>query len=192
MSTTVQKSTAVRNAILDVEETTIGTSAKIQWWSGTKPATCANVDTGNKLAEFSLASDWAAAASGGSKSLSGLPVSTTGIMAGTVSYYRKISSGGTCHEQGDVSQSADAWATSTAYAVGKVIKTAANKVYVCTTGGTSAGSGAGMTTSGSGITDGTCVWNYQSDVGAAEINNPVIAEDQPLTIDTWTQVAAGA
>ena len=191
MSTTVQKATSLRNAILDAEETHIGTSAKIQWWSGTKPANCAASDTGTKLAEFALASDWAAAASGGQKSLSGLPVSTTGLAAGTVSYYRKTKEDGTCMEQGDVSQAADAWAQSTAYAAGKVIK-ANSKVYVCTTGGTSSGSGTGPSTSGSGITDGTCVWDYQSDVGAAEINNPVIAEDQPLTIDTWTQTAAGA
>jgi hypothetical protein len=54
-----------------------------------------------------------------------------------------------------------AWAISTAYAVGEYVKndTGPVKIYVCTTAGTSAGSG-GPTGTRSGIVDGTCVWDY--------------------------------
>jgi hypothetical protein len=100
---TVQFSTAVRNALLDVIETTMGTSVKVQLWTGSQPANCATAASGTKLAEWSLASDWAAAASGGVKSLSSTPLSTTGLAAGSVGYYRFTDSAGTtCHEQGSV------------------------------------------------------------------------------------------
>lgn len=78
------------------------------------------------------------------------------------------------------SASASFWAKNTAYTVGKVVRTpavwagntaylagavvhvsgaAANTAYTCTTGGTSAASG-GPTGTGTGITDGSCVWDY--------------------------------
>lgn len=103
---TVQYSTAVRNAQGDAWESAMGTSAKIQIWSGSQPANCAAAATGTKLAEFSLASDWSAAAASGAKSLSSLPLSTTGITNGTAGYYRFVDSAGTtCHEQGSVGTS---------------------------------------------------------------------------------------
>lgn len=55
---------------------------------------------------------------------------------------------------------APAWAISTAYEAGVVVKNGSN-VYVCRTAGTSAGSG-GPTGTGAGITDGTAVWDYLS------------------------------
>ena len=100
---TVQNSTAVRNAMLDAIETAIGVSAKMQIWTGTMPANCATASSGTKLVEISLASDWAAAASGGTKAFSGTPLSTTALAAGTCGYYRITDNAGTtCHEQGTV------------------------------------------------------------------------------------------
>lgn len=100
---TIQFSVEVRNAMLDAIETTMGTSAKLQMWTGTPPANCAAAATGTKLVEISLASDWAAAATSGSKSLSSLPLVTTGLANGTAGYYRFTNSAGTtCHEQGTV------------------------------------------------------------------------------------------
>lgn len=54
-----------------------------------------------------------------------------------------------------------AWAITTAYSVGDHVTndTSPVKIYICTTAGTSAGAG-GPTGTGSGITDGTCVWSY--------------------------------
>jgi hypothetical protein len=102
----VQYSTTVRDNWNDNWETSIGTSAKIHIYSGSPPADCATAASGTKLAEFALASDWASASSGGTKSLSSLPVSTTGITDGTAGYYRIYdSTNTTCHEQGTVGTS---------------------------------------------------------------------------------------
>lgn len=52
------------------------------------------------------------------------------------------------------------WANSTAYTAGALVSNA-GVVYTCTTGGTSAASPATGPSGGStGITDGTCVWDY--------------------------------
>lgn len=98
----VQLSVAVRNARLDAIETTIGVSPKLQIWTGSIPANCAASATGTKLVEMTLPSDFMAAASSGSKALSG-SWTGTGITGGTAGYYRIVDSGGTtCHEQGTV------------------------------------------------------------------------------------------
>jgi hypothetical protein len=55
----IQLSTAVRNAMLDAIETTVGTAAKIRILTGSQPATCATAESGTLLVQFTLASDWA-------------------------------------------------------------------------------------------------------------------------------------
>jgi len=102
---TVFWSDAVRNAQADAWETTIGTAAKVQIWAGTVPADEAGSTAGNtKLAEFTLASDWSAAASGGAKSLSSTPLDVTAIAGAptNATFYRITSSAGTVHEQGTI------------------------------------------------------------------------------------------
>jgi hypothetical protein len=101
----VQQSVAVRNAILDAIETAIGTAAVVKIFSGSQPANCAAANTGTELASFTLASDWMAAASSGSKSFNNLPVSTTAIAGAPTNagHYRIYASNGTtCHEQGSI------------------------------------------------------------------------------------------
>lgn len=99
----VQFSTSARNAMLDSIETTIGTAAVLKIKSGAPPATCATADSGTVLVSYTLASDWASAASSGAKSLSSLPLSTTAAGTGTAGHYRIYASDGTtCHEQGTV------------------------------------------------------------------------------------------
>lgn len=89
--------------MLDSIETTIGTSAVLKIRSGSVPATCATADAGTALVTYSLASDWASAASSGAKALSSLPLSTTAGASGTAAHYRIYASDGTtCHEQGTV------------------------------------------------------------------------------------------
>ena len=104
---TVQWSTTVRNGVLDEWQTAIGVSAILEVWSGSIPANCAAASTGTKLLHYALASNWASPASAGSKSLSNLPLTTTGLSgagAGTnAGYYRIFASDGvTCHEQGTI------------------------------------------------------------------------------------------
>ncbi len=64
-------STTLRNNQLDQVESTVGTAAKLQIRSGTKPTACADADAGTLLAELTLPSDWMAAASSGSKAKAG-------------------------------------------------------------------------------------------------------------------------
>jgi hypothetical protein len=100
---TVQLSTAVRNGRLDAIETVIGTSAVLKIRSGAQPADCATADSGTVLATINLPSDWAAAASGGSKAKSGTWQDLTADAAGTAGHYRLYASDGTtCHEQGSI------------------------------------------------------------------------------------------
>lgn len=99
----IQMSVAVRNARLNAIETTIGTSAVLKVRTGAQPASCAASDAGTVLATYSLNSDWAAAASSGSKALNDLPLSATASASGTAGHWRVYASDGTtCGMQGSV------------------------------------------------------------------------------------------
>lgn len=96
-----QLSVAVRNARLDVLESTIGTTAILKIRSGAAPATCATADSGTVLATLTLPSDWMAAASSGSKAIAGTWEDTSADATGTAAHFRIYeSTGTTCHIQG--------------------------------------------------------------------------------------------
>jgi hypothetical protein len=97
----LQFSTAVRNAMLDAIETTVSTAPTLEIRTGSVPATCATAASGTVLATMTLPSDWMAAASGGSKALSGTWSDTSADATGTAAHYR-INQGATCHMQGTV------------------------------------------------------------------------------------------
>jgi len=98
----LQRSVACRNAQLDVVETTIGTTPKLQIRTGAVPANCAAASTGTLLAEITLPSDWQSAASSGSKAKLGTWTNTA-VATGTAAHYRLFDdAGSTCHEQGTV------------------------------------------------------------------------------------------
>lgn len=184
----MQNSVAVRNAQLQARETAIGTSAILKIFGGAaKPADCATADAGTVLAEMTLPSDWMAAPSGGSAALSGTWQDASANSTGLARYYRIYASDGTtCHEQGLCSQ---AWQASTAYALNQHVSIGGN-VYVCTTAGTSAGSG-GPTGTGTGISDGSCVWNYVGPVDMV-LTNTSIATGQPVSVTQYTVTAGNA
>lgn len=99
----IQLSTAVRNAILDQIETTIGTAAVLKIRTGAAPATCATADSGTVVATLSLPSDYMAAASSGSKALTGTWQDASADATGTAAHFRLYASDGTtCHMQGTV------------------------------------------------------------------------------------------
>jgi hypothetical protein len=99
----LQYSVAVRNARLDVVESTIGTSAVLKIRTGAAPANCATADSGTVLASLTLPSDWMAAASGGTKAKSGTWEDTSADNTGTAAHFRLYASDGTtCHAQGTV------------------------------------------------------------------------------------------
>jgi len=99
----LQFSTGYRNALLDQLETTVGASAILRIRTGVAPATCATADSGTVLATLNLPSDWMAAASSGSKALSGTWQDASADAAGTAAHFRLYDSAGTtCHMQGIV------------------------------------------------------------------------------------------
>ena len=126
----VQYSPAVRNAMLEGWETAVGTSPKFRIHVGAQPANTAAAASGAVLAEYSLAVDWSANAASGVKGFSGLPITTTGLAAGTAGHYRIVDSvGTTCHEQGTVGTTGtDAIIDNAVIAVGQTVNiTAFNK-----------------------------------------------------------------
>lgn len=119
---TLQYSVTVRNARLDVVETTIGTSPTLEIRSAAPPVNCAAADSGTVLATVALPSDWMAAASAGSKSKSGTWQDISADAAGTAGHFR-IKQGGTCHIQGTCTITAgggDMILDNTNFAVGQV------------------------------------------------------------------------
>jgi hypothetical protein len=106
----IKLSSRVKQAMLDSIETTIGTGAHIQIWAGTIPTDCATTAVGQtKLADFTLGSDWAAAASTTAgvttKTFSSVPLTTTGLATGNAAFFRLTDSTNpstSCDEQGSV------------------------------------------------------------------------------------------
>lgn len=107
----VQYSTAVRIAMLDSIETTIGANARVIFYTGSKPSLCSDAATGTVVATLALtgnSGDWMAAASAAgnvvTKAKHGSSSwSASASSAGTVGYYRIYDSTVTvCHEQGTV------------------------------------------------------------------------------------------
>jgi hypothetical protein len=99
----LQFATSTRNALLDAIETDIGASAVLKIRSGSVPATCATADAGTVLATQNLPSDWMAAASGGSKALSGTWQDASADATGTAGHFRVYKNDGTtCVIQGTV------------------------------------------------------------------------------------------
>lgn len=119
----LQQSVSVRNAKLDAIETAIGTSAVLKIRTGSAPANCAAADSGTVLASATLPSDWLAAASSGSKALSGTWEDTAADATGTAGHFRLYASDGTtCHMQGTVTATGgggDMTVSNTSFAVGQ-------------------------------------------------------------------------
>jgi hypothetical protein len=95
-------SDSVRNARLDAIESTTGTSAVLKVFSGAEPANCAAADPSGLLVTMTLPSDWMAAASAGSKALTGTwsGTASSGSSTSPASYRIYASNGTTCHIQG--------------------------------------------------------------------------------------------
>jgi hypothetical protein len=99
----IQLSAAVRNARLDAIETTIGATAVLKIRTGSAPANVAASATGTVLATLTLPSDWMAAASSGSKALSGSWADSSADNTGTAAHFEICASDGTTrHMQGTV------------------------------------------------------------------------------------------
>ncbi|MBP8235902.1 MAG: hypothetical protein KAY22_26770 [Rhizorhabdus sp.] len=99
----LQYSTRVKNARLDVVESTIGASAILKIRTGAAPANCAAADAGTVLATINLPADWMSAASGGAKAKLGTWSDASADATGTAGHFRIYDSGGaTCDMQGSI------------------------------------------------------------------------------------------
>ena len=100
----MQWGTTLRNAWLDLIETTIGTGMKIRLLTGPAPATCASAETGTLICQITCPSDYFEAAANGLKAKAGT-WSGTAVATGVIGYVRFLNSAGTVvHGQGVVSQ----------------------------------------------------------------------------------------
>jgi hypothetical protein len=100
----IQLSEACRNARLDAFETFVGTSPVLKIRTGAQPGAVADADSGTALMSITLSADWAAAASGGTKSFTDLPGSFAASVSGIAGHFRLYKSDGTtCVMQGSVS-----------------------------------------------------------------------------------------
>lgn len=112
-------STTLRNAQLDAITTAVGNAGKLRIYDGTRPATGGTATT--LLAEFTLGSPFSGAASSGSMSPT-LPSNTTGAAAGTATWFRIVTSGGTFVIDGSVGTSgADCNLNTTTISVGVTV-----------------------------------------------------------------------
>lgn len=198
-----QYSTTLRNDWLSTYESAIGTSPKLRFCTGSPPANCGTAQSGTQLIEMTLPSDWQAAASGGSAAKSGT-WSGTVAADGTAGYYRILSSGGTCHEQGLITR---------AFTISTSASTDANNNVL--TFASTTGVSVGMSISGTGIPSGatvlavtstTVTMSAPSTAGVSSavavyfgdtsgdlwLQNTALTAGQTITIDTRTQTAPGA
>lgn len=85
----------LRNAQLDAITTAVGASGKLRIYSGTRPANVAASITGTLLAELTLGSTFAAAASAGLLTVNSITGDSSADATGTASHFRVFKSDGT-------------------------------------------------------------------------------------------------
>jgi hypothetical protein len=119
----LQLAVSTRNARLDAIETDGGVSAIVKIRTGAQPANCAAADSGSVLATVNTPSDWMAAASGGTKAMSGSWADNSADATGTAAHFRLYKSDGTtCIMQGSVTLTAgggDMTVDNTSFATGQ-------------------------------------------------------------------------
>lgn len=97
-----QYRTGLRDAQNDLLASQAGASAKLYLRTGTKPASCADADSGSLLATLTLPSTWMAASSGGVVAKTGTWTGTASG-AGDVGHFRiKDNAGTNTYIQGSV------------------------------------------------------------------------------------------
>lgn len=101
----LQLSVAVRNAMGDAITTQVGNGGKLSILTGAQPANCAAADSGTLLAQHTLGTPFAPAASGGVLSPT-LPGNVNAGATGAAGYWRLYKADGTtCVSQGSAGTS---------------------------------------------------------------------------------------
>jgi hypothetical protein len=102
--------------------------------------------------------------------------------------YRLYDAVPTCHLQGFCSEP---WAPSVSYSPGQNISNV-NGIYDCTTGGVSASVGIGPGGTGSGIVDGSVVWNFVAPAAEMVFGTTNFAPGLSLPVQSFSITAANA
>ena len=93
---------ALRNAQNDAITTAVGNAGKLRIYDGTRPATGGAAT--NLLAEFTTGTPFGPASAAAVLSPT-VPANTTGLLAGTATWFRVVTSGGTAQVDGSVGTS---------------------------------------------------------------------------------------
>lgn len=177
----LQYSTSLRTAQAAAIATILGASASIKLFSGALPVNVAASDPSGTIATL-LLDNPPFTSSSGTATLAGNP-SDPADAAGVIRCFRAYDGSSACHIQGYVSED---WATSKEYVLNQQVNHGGN-IYVCVTAGTSASSG-GPSGTGTGITDGTAVWDYVAATSGLIINSTVASVGQPIAIASYAIV----
>jgi hypothetical protein len=111
--------TTLRNAQLDAITTAVGNAGKLRIYDGTRPSTGGAATT--LLAEFTLGTPFSGAAAAAVLSPT-LPADTTGVAAGTATWFRITTSGGAAVIDGSVGTSgADLILNTTTISIGVAV-----------------------------------------------------------------------
>lgn len=101
----VRLSAALANALADQIDSTLGNAGTIKIYTGSQPATADTAVSGTLLATFTLGSPGFGAASSGTITLSGTPLTVAAAATGTAGYFRMATSGGASVMDGSVGTS---------------------------------------------------------------------------------------
>lgn len=96
-------STTIRNGMLDFITSTVGGSALLRLYDGSRPATGGSATT--LLAELTCNATFAASASGGVLTLNAITQDSSANATGTATWFRIVTSGGTFCIDGNVGTS---------------------------------------------------------------------------------------
>jgi hypothetical protein len=200
----IKAADTLRNAALDQMEVVAGVSAILRIYSGAEPGTIGAAASGTLLAQGTLPSDWLAAASGGSKALSGVWTLTgqSGAGGGTAAgYYRIVNSGDSLTLfQGLAGGTVQIPTTALTAAMGNVLTFSSTTgvvvgmrvsgtgvpadTFVVAVSGTTA---TMSRTSTAGVSNGASItFNYD-----LTLDNASIADGQTVTVQSWTLSMGG-
>jgi hypothetical protein len=101
----IKLATDLRDALVGVFETNIGTSPILNLYTGSPPAAISDADSGTLLASIALPSDWLTAPNSGTVSKNGTWQDLAANNTGNAGYFRIKTSGSVVKMQGTVSAS---------------------------------------------------------------------------------------
>lgn len=205
MTLEVQYDTTFRNSLNDLWESDIGTSPKLRYCTGSRPANVAAAQTGTQLVEMTLPADWMAASAAGVKAKLGTWSGTASAgSSSTPGYWRLLTSASVAKRQGLITSAFKLTTNASTAAYTNTLKFAS-----------AAGVSAGMSVSGTGVDAGTTVSSisgadvilskavlaagvgsgvdiYFGDTTGSIWHNGTISSGQTVTIGEFSITAPGA